>query len=368
MPSLVRVALLGTAHPHIFHRYNFLASRADIRLIGYYEEDEEIAERMQGFAGCQRFSNLNELLAADFDVAMIHGLDRDNGRYIMQAIGAGAKGIFLEKPGMGQPSEFLPILNQIRLHETVFEVGWELHYTSSIAFARSVIRDNLLGIITTARFHGGCPGGAGQEVWQSDPMSIGGFFYSLGGHTVETVIDLFGLPQMVSASIRKLPRKESHTGFSWVPTVFSKPVRDPVVAVGSLYHEDIASAILEYEHFNVNLDLTAWESNRYCEEWSIDIYGTNGTLHLVPDPPSAILTLKESVGRWSHGTHNIFQRNQPGASVLDEAFQRQMNSFFDRLAGREIPITPCHEDLVSQLSQLYIALYTSAKERSWQIP
>lgn len=362
----IRVILLGTTHPHIFHRYNYFASRPDIQVIGYYEDNEEIAVRMKPHTGCLRFERIADLLALPCDAAVIHGYDRENAFYIQQAIEAGVKGIFVEKPGVGQPAEFFPLAQEIAKKGIVFEVGWELHYTEPVKLARRIVRENVLGSITSARFHGGCPGGAGAELWQSDPANIGGFFYSLGGHTIETIVDLFGVPRRTVSSIRKLPLQPSHTGFSWMPDLFEAPKRGPKTAVGGLVHEDVGSAILEYDSFNVTIDMTGWEPNRYCEEWAMDIYGTGGALHLVPDPPSGSLLLMEDTGPWKRGKQVLFA-DENEASQLEHAFRKQMTAFFDRIVGKKVEDLACDEKVLVPLLRLYQAMYKSAASDSWEI-
>jgi predicted dehydrogenase len=360
----IRVILIGTTHPHIFSRLKYLHKREDIELLGYYERDESISSRMKDYTACKSYTDLDCLLAIPFDVAVIHGYDQDNAFYMQQAIEAGAKGIFVEKPGVSQPEQFNSVAEEITRKRIVFECGWEIHYSEPLRFARQVVSDGMLGSITTARFHGGCPGGAGEELWQSYPSSIGGFFYSIGGHTVESVVDIFGLPQRLVSSIRKLPTQQHHKGFSMMPNLFGPKIYDPIVSVGSLYHEDVASAILEYPNFNVTLDFTAWEPNNYCEEWAIDLYGTKGALHLTPDPPSGTLLLKEDSGKWKQGKHILFKSDDGSPKLLD-AFEMQMKSFFDRLAGKSIQDRPCGEVLTRNLLMLYEAMYKSKDTQSW---
>jgi predicted dehydrogenase len=361
--SNIKVIMLGTSHPHIFHRYRYLQRSPNITPLGYYDSDAEVAQRMQGHAGCTRYENLDSLLALPYDVALIHGRDHENADYIRLALDTGAKGIFVEKPGVAQPPEFYPLAEEIRLRKStlVFEVGWELHYLESVAFARRILHESLLGNITMARFHGGCPGGAGAEPWQSDPLNIGGFFYSLGGHVVEIVIDLFGLPVQVVSSIRKLPAQQPHQGFSWVPNLFDGREVNPLHAIGTLVHEDIASAILEYENFNVHLDFTAWEGSRYLRDWSMEIYGTGGSMRLNVDGPGSCILLKEKKDKWKCGRNELFETEVS----LDAAFEKQMENFFRRVDGVGIGQECCDENIVENLLKLYSALYESARTRKW---
>ncbi|KAJ5453922.1 uncharacterized protein N7458_004878 [Penicillium daleae] len=341
MPE-TKVILLGTSHPHIFQRFKYLQESANIILLGYYDSDANVAQRMQEYAGCPCYSDPKSLIALPYDVALIHG--RDPRRRTTVRV-------------------LPPVKGDSRAGDTVvFEVGWELHYLETVAFARRIIRESLLGAVTLARFHGGCPGGAGAEPWQSDPENLGGFFYSLGGHVVEIAVDLFGLPTQVISSIRKLPVQTPHRGFSWVPGLFDGRQMDPWHAIGTLVHEDIASAILEYEHFNVHLDFSAWEGSRYLRDWSVEIYGVQGSMRLNIDGPGSCLLLKEKMGQWVSGRNELFSKREVN---LAEAFERQMESFFGRVENARTDEEFCDENMAEKLLRLYNALYESARLRKW---
>ena len=75
-----------------------------------------------------------------------------------------------------------------------------------------------------------------------------------------------------------------------------------------MFHENIASAILEFDTFNVHLDFTAWEASRYLRDWSVDIYGTEGSLHLNIDGPGSHVLLKEEKNGWIAGSNSLFER------------------------------------------------------------
>lgn len=207
-----------------------------------------------------------DLISIPYDIAFIHGRDYENAEYIRLALKSGARDIFMEKPGVAQPTKFYSLAAEIRKRSIIFEVGWELHYLETIKIARQIVRQCLLDSITLARFHRGCPSGADAEPWQSDKQNIGGFSYSLGGHVLEIIVDLFGLPNQVISSVRKLPEQKPHHGFSWVPGLFQERELNPEKVIDTLVHEDIASTILEFDMFNVHLDCTTWEASQYLRD------------------------------------------------------------------------------------------------------
>ncbi|KAJ5777444.1 hypothetical protein N7520_000690 [Penicillium odoratum] len=358
------VILLGTAHPHIFHRFQYLKDQ-EVRVLGYYESDKQISSRMQEKSGFTEYTNCDELLQLNFDTVLIHGRDYENANYIRLAINNGAKAIFLEKPGVARPEELHELRSEITRLGIIFEIGWELHYLETVEFARQLLRSAVLGNITQVRFHGGCPGGAAAEPWQSYEENIGGFFYSLGGHVVEILVDLFGLPNQVVSSIRKLPVEKAHRGFSWFPDLFGERELNPEKAIGTLVHEDLASAILEYDTMNAHLDFTAWEPSGYLHDWTVDIYGTGGALHLNLETGGYILMKDEGEG-WKAGRNEILVAEKYGkGEMLTEAFIRQMDAFFSRIRTGKSSSMPCDEVIAQKVLQLFDALYKSAETRLW---
>jgi predicted dehydrogenase len=128
-------------------------------------------------------------------------------------------------------------------------------------------------------------------------------------------------------------------------------------------HEDIASAILEYEHFNVHLDFTAWEGSRYLRDWSVDIYGVEGSMRLNLDGPGSCLLLKDKKGEWESGRNELFEREVS----LAAAFEKQMECFFRRVGDVGKDEEYCDESIVEKLLKLYSALYESARTQQWVI-
>jgi hypothetical protein len=82
----------------------------------------------------------------------------------------------LEKPGAAIPEDFYALAKEIECKRPglAVELGYEMHYSEALGFARKVVKEGVLGDITTARFHGGCPSGAGMDLWQAIPEDLGG--------------------------------------------------------------------------------------------------------------------------------------------------------------------------------------------------
>lgn len=367
----ITIAFLGTRHPHVMYRFAVLDRMGGFDFTGFYEEDQEIAAKLAiELPNLRRFLNPNDLLDANPDVVMIHSLDPDVPRWARFAINHRTpfKGLFLEKPGAAIPEDFYMLATEIETlrPNLVVELGYEMHYSEALDFARKVIKEGALGDITTARFHGGCPSGAGMDLWQSVPEDLGGIMQTEGCHTLENVLDLFGTPQRVISSIRKLPKRPPHPVVGWIPDLFTGTVTSDAFGIGTLMYEDIASAMMEYSDKTITLDMTAWEPTEWCNEWAIDIYGTNGSLHAVPDFPVATLYLREAKGSFSGGTTKMSTEQPHGISNVPSYYRKQFESLFSRVRGSTTVKNGCC-DLRKNVEILKVinAMYKSATSRQW---
>jgi predicted dehydrogenase len=367
----IRIAFLGTRHPHVMYRFAVLEQMGGFEFSGFYEEDEEIAGKLaERLPRLPRFDTPNALLDTNPDVVMIHALDPDVPRWARFAIDDPApfKGLFLEKPGTAFPEDFYRLADEIQKKrpDLAVELGYEIHYSESLDFARKVIHEGVLGDITTARFHGGCPSGAGMDLWQAIPEDLGGIMQTEGCHTLENVIDLFGPPERVSSSIRKLPQRPPHPVVGWIPDLFTGTVETGEFGVGMLLYEDICTGIMEYPDKNIVLDMTAWEPTEWCNEWAIDIYGTNGSLHVIPDFPVASLYLREARGSFSAGETKLKTELPHGTSNVPSCYRRQFESLFARVRGaKSLEHGCCDLGTNVKIIKVIDAFYRSASSRQW---
>jgi predicted dehydrogenase len=241
-----------------------------------------------------------------------------------------------------------------------------MHYAEVMDFARSLVREGTLGEITTSHFHGGCPSGAGAELWSRLDTNPGGLIYEEGCHTLENIIDLFGLPNAVSASVRKLPPGRPHPIISCFYDM-DRQALDPkttMMAVGDIFHEDIGSVILEYELQNVLADFTSWEPTYWCEDWTIDIYGTNGVFHGTVNPPRETLILREARDGFPQANSSMPTEQEKGVRNEKSYYARQIDLFLKR-SMEYVDTEKC--DMYNQVKLMKVlqAIYKSAKDRKF---
>src|ERR1700733_9450598 len=66
----MRIAFLGTHHPHVFQRVALLKQRDDVEIVRYWEQDEVIPLKLQERLAIPRFQRAASLLAQPFDIAL----------------------------------------------------------------------------------------------------------------------------------------------------------------------------------------------------------------------------------------------------------------------------------------------------------
>jgi predicted dehydrogenase len=363
--SHMNIAFLGVGHPHVFPRVQLLREMPGVAIQGFFEPDAQVAERFAGHTGLARFGTAEALLAAGPQIAIVNGLDPQVPGLAEAAARAGVRGLLLEKPGAASPERFFELADDLMRRDIQVEVGYELHYADSMALCRELIAGGVLGQITLARFHGGCPVGAGAELWQSIPEDLGGLVFTEGSHLLEIVVDLFGTPSRVGASVRRLPEGEPTPSIAYKAGLFAAPSTEFAVSVGTLRHEDVAAAILDYPDKLVTIDVTAWEPTYWCADWAVEIYGTNGALHAVPDPAEVRLTLRAASGRHPAGTTVLRAPSPlPGQRSLVEAYRRQLASLIARVAG-STGEHGCDLRIGVGVMRIMQAMYRASRDRQW---
>jgi hypothetical protein len=105
----LKIAFLGTRHPHVVYRFAVLDKMAGFDFTEFYEEVDSIAAQLaKELHSLKRFFTPDALLDANPDIVMIHSLDPDVPRWARFAISHPSpfKGLFLEEPSAAVPGGF----------------------------------------------------------------------------------------------------------------------------------------------------------------------------------------------------------------------------------------------------------------------
>jgi predicted dehydrogenase len=306
--SQLNIAFLGVGHPHVFPRVRLLRAMPDVTITGFFEPDPGIASQFAQRTQVPHFATADALLDTGPDVAIVNALDPQVPDLAEQAARAGVRGLLLEKPGAASPERFYALARELTRRGVTVEVGYELHYADATTVCREVIAGDVLGDITMARFHGGCPVGAGAELWQSIPEDPGGLVFTEGSHLLEIVVDLFGTPSRVGASVRRLPAGRPTPSVVYKADLFAAPSTD-------------------YEEARLNLRAAAGR------------FPAGTTVLRAPDPP-------------------------PGESTLIDAYRRQLLSLLARVSGAAGE-HGCDLPIGVGVMRIMQAMYEAGEDRRW---
>jgi predicted dehydrogenase len=105
--------------------------------------------------------------------------------------------------------------------------------------------------------------------------------------------------------------------------------------LGEQRYEDAGAAILEYGEKIATFDVTGWEAHNWVEAWSMEFFGTDGTLQVSLVPPGYRLWVRRPHPAFDRGWHT-WQGSETatgaGASlVVDENYANEMKDVFKRL-------------------------------------
>lgn len=361
-------AVAGVRHPHVFVRVQQLRAREDVTLLGFHEPDAEIAERFARETGLERFGSLDALLEQRPDLLVSEALDIDMPDLALAAA-PHVRALLLEKPGAPTLAEMERLVAGLAEHPVDAHVGYQLHYSPSIARMRALLESGALGQITLARFNAGCPIGCGDELWQSVPGDLGGVMFTEGCHMLQLIVDALGVPQEVSGMIERLPAGTAVRSNVVKRDLFDDPAPDDRSEVGRLMYEDVGAALLRYPTLLATLDVTAWEATDWVHNWILEFQGTNGTLKVRPLPPRLDLFLRTPAAGLSAGDHAQEWESPAGHEltlVPDPAYERQLDAVLDRLRSDEQRRAPSQASLhqARDVIRVLDAIYRSSARRA----
>ncbi|MDW5595614.1 Gfo/Idh/MocA family oxidoreductase [Conexibacter stalactiti] len=361
-------AVAGVRHPHVFVRVQQLRAREDVSLLGFHEPDAEIAARFAHETGLTRFASLDALLEQRPDLLVSEALDTQVPDVALAAA-PHVRALLLEKPGAPTLAEMERLVAGLAAYPIDAHVGYQLHYSPSIARMRALLESGALGQVTLARFNAGCPIGCGDELWQSVPGDLGGVMFTEGCHMLQLIVDALGVPQEVSGMIERLPAGTAVRSNVVKRDLFDDPAPEDESAVGRLMYEDVGAALLRYPTLLATLDVTAWEATDWVHNWILEFQGTNGTLKVRPLPPRLDLFLRTPAGGLDAGDH-VEQWESPAGHELtlvpDPAYERQLDAVLDRLRSDEQRSAPSQTSLrqARDVIRVLDAIYRSSARRA----
>lgn len=331
----LKVAFLGARHPHIFPRLALCQEAPGVTVTGVYDSDPHLAVSIGEKHNVPVAHAVDDLFPdGDCDLVIIEGHDPENPGYVEQALNR-TRMLLIEKPGAGSLAQVEAMVPRIEAAGVHAQLGYMYNYSPVVQKIEHILDSGVLGPLTLARFHAGSPVGCAAEIWQSVPGDTGGVLYTDGCHMLALVVRLLGAPRSVVGRILKISDGAEVVADIYKEDTLAGLGGETRLRLGEQLYEDAGAGILVYRSMLATFDVTGWEAHNWVEAWSMELFGTDGTLHVSLVPPGYRLWVRREHQDYSKGWHSWEGTGTAagaGASlVVDENYRNEMADILQRL-------------------------------------
>ena len=327
MQKALRMAQIGIAHTHannaVAPASRAVLERLDAEMAGIYEPDPAMWEARHArleYRDLRWFSSVDEILDdPTVEVVFIETWPWECLYWARKALQAG-KHIHLDKPpGLSLP--MLKSLYEIADDKGLFiQMGYMWRFHPGFNFVQQVVKDNLMGRVTFARFRAGSV----PEYWHRNHVHQfpGGILQEESCHLFDQAVWMFGKPDRITPFKRSDAR-----GYEGMP-----PGIDNALVVME-YEEQGAMAVIE---------ATATETEPGPHR-RVEVHGLEGSIILEPiEPPEIELCLRKPKGNYKAGWQSIPVEDVP-------RYVGDLEELVHVVRGeREPSFTPEHDLLVHE--------------------
>jgi predicted dehydrogenase len=251
----LRFGYAGAGHPHALG-WAQAAQDNGGEIIAIYDPNAAVAASLASRVGGTVVDSVEDLKGFGLDAVIVDGRC-DEVAGLASAVANMGLPILMEKPGGMNAAELGHTAAAVEANGLASQMGYFLRNAKPLAEAKTALASGELGQISLVRCHAAMPHRAWEVMgtWFTDPTNITSIFQEDACHVVDIMVGLFGLPQSVTA-------------------IRTKGNFDPTVG------EDAIASIWDYgTHLGV-VDFGAHEANPWIDTWSLEIYGTTGTIRV----------------------------------------------------------------------------------------
>ncbi|MCO5222629.1 MAG: Gfo/Idh/MocA family oxidoreductase [Thermomicrobiales bacterium] len=249
----MRFGIAGAGHPHALG-WAQAAKDNGGEIIAIYDPSPAVAADVASQVGGTVADSVEDLDGYGLDAVIVDGRCDEVTEIAIEVAGLGLP-ILLEKPGGMNAADTKRIADAVEAAGVASQMGYFLRNARPLLEVKEAIANGELGQISLIRGHAAMPHLAWDVMgaWFGDPTNITSIFQEDACHVVDIVVDLFGLPKSVNAV---------RTKGNFTPSV----------------GEDAIASIWDYGTHLAVVDFTAREANPWIDTWSLEIYGTTGTI------------------------------------------------------------------------------------------
>lgn len=268
MSEQLRVACLGTTHPHASARIRALRAIEGVEVTAAADSDPGLGPF------CEKYDlepASEEAILGDGAVGavVIHSKSDRMVELSRAALEAG-KAVLVEKPGGANVADISKLAAAVEGGGGIVQVGYNCRLADSVRRAQELLGQGVIGEVVTVNAHGAAKVGEHLSAHLNQPADMGGGLWVIGCHVIDIVLALCGVPDSVNARVAKFSRVSDQRS-----------------------REDAAGAIFLYRQLLATYDFSVHDDLEWFETSRVTLSGTHGLLEIGLIPQTLTVHLNE---------------------------------------------------------------------------
>ena len=251
---MVKVALIGAGKMGLSH-LAILGAHPSVKIVGVCDTSKLLTDVLNKYSGFECFSDYHKMIREVKPDAVFVAVPTRMHSTVIRALIDAKIHIFSEKPFCLNPEEGAPLVELVKQHKLINQVGYHNKFVGTFQEVKKIIDSRAIGDIYhfQAEAYGPVVTKKKQETWRSNPSEGGGCLMDYASHVVDLLNHLISPVSEVYSSI--------------VKSVYSTNVDDAVYALLKLNNN--VTGVL-----SVN-----WSDETYRKmSTSITVIGTKGKI------------------------------------------------------------------------------------------
>jgi len=195
----IRIGQIGTMHSHAKGKVRAIRSQSDTyELVGVVAENskrQEALSQTNAYEGVRWMSEAELLAVPGLQAVAIEAEVSQLVHTAQRCIDAGLH-IHFDKPGGDSMSEYRRLIRSAEASQRIVQMGYMLRYNRAFQFMYQAVRDGWLGNIMEIDCMMGKLGD--ESVREAIGTFSGGGMFELGGHVIDSIIHMLGMPHSVT--------------------------------------------------------------------------------------------------------------------------------------------------------------------------
>ncbi|HMH34387.1 MAG TPA: oxidoreductase [Puia sp.] len=198
----IKVGMVGYGIAAQVMHLPFISTMEEYQLVSVLERHNNLSQEKYPFVRLVR--TIDDMVSdAELDLIVITSPNDTHFPYAEKALLAG-KHVVLEKPFTITTDEARALVDLSKRTSKVLSVFHNRRYVGDFLTMKKILHEKLLGEVAEYEGHyDRYRPEAKPNAWREEPIPGSGILYDLGSHLIDQALYLFGIPQTVTADVRR---------------------------------------------------------------------------------------------------------------------------------------------------------------------